>query len=184
MPAFTPNRNYPYSINSDPADIPEAIQVLAEAIDVDMENLDDAIQQRPFAKASSHTVTAQQFPSGITTPLTYDFVDADTAGLADLVAAPDRMTVTSTGLWACWGSIVLPNFTFSSKNLDVRLNGVTVERNALYFEITGRLTAISVVSLNHAVAGDYFQVAFLPGSTTANVNVTSKQMAIFRLTNT
>ena len=184
MVAFTPNRGYPYSTPSDPADIPAAIEALARAVDTDVENLDNAVVQRPIGKASSHTTTPQEFPATATTPLIYDFVDIDTANLVNLISAPDRMTVTSTGLWAVWGSFVLPNYTFSSKNLFVHQNGVQVERNSLYFEITGRLTSISILSVVHAVAGDYMQILYQPNSFTDNLRITSKQMAVFRLTNT
>jgi hypothetical protein len=184
MPAFTPNRNYPYSINSDPADIPAAIEALARAVDLDVENLDNSILQRPFAKASSHSTTPQAFPSAVVTPMLYDFVDHDSDALVDLVSAPDRMTVTTTGLWFVWGSVILPNFSYSSKNLHVLKNGVSSERNSMYFDIPGRLITTSIGAVLHAVPGDYFQVALQPNSFTGNVNVTSKQMAVFRLTNT
>lgn len=52
MPAFTP-RGYPYSMPSDPADVPQAIQDLAEAIDPDVQARADAIHARPAFRLSS-----------------------------------------------------------------------------------------------------------------------------------
>ncbi|MGS2588112.1 hypothetical protein [Streptomyces hebeiensis] len=54
MPASTP-RGYPYSVNSDPADIPAATEALAKAVDADVQSLYDAAAPRPAAKAWATT---------------------------------------------------------------------------------------------------------------------------------
>lgn len=50
MPAFTVNRGYPYPLGSDPADVPGALQSLAEAIDDDVCAFQDTIANRPAAR--------------------------------------------------------------------------------------------------------------------------------------
>lgn len=47
MPAFTPNRNYPYPVPADPVDVPGDLQRLAEAIDLDVAGLTSSIPLRP-----------------------------------------------------------------------------------------------------------------------------------------
>lgn len=50
MPAFTVNRGYPYSLPTDPADVPAALQSLAEAIDDDVCSLTNSIAGRPASR--------------------------------------------------------------------------------------------------------------------------------------
>lgn len=50
MPANTANRLYPYSIPTDPADVPAALQALAEAIDDDVCDLTNRVVGRPVAR--------------------------------------------------------------------------------------------------------------------------------------
>jgi hypothetical protein len=50
MPAFTVNRNYPYPLPTDPADVPQALQDLAEAIDDDVCAFRDSVGNRPVAR--------------------------------------------------------------------------------------------------------------------------------------
>lgn len=50
MPAFTANRGYPYSVPTDPADVPAALQALAEAIDDDVCALTASVTGRPSSR--------------------------------------------------------------------------------------------------------------------------------------
>lgn len=50
MPAFTVNRGYPYSIPTDPANVPAALQALAEAIDDDVCTLTNNVMGRPVSQ--------------------------------------------------------------------------------------------------------------------------------------
>jgi hypothetical protein len=50
MPANTVNRLYPYSVPGDPADVPGALQALAEAIDDDVCALTAAVAGRPVSR--------------------------------------------------------------------------------------------------------------------------------------
>lgn len=53
MPTPTPNRGYPAPVNSDPADVPQALQDLAEAIDSDLATIEPTIHQRPFFRVTA-----------------------------------------------------------------------------------------------------------------------------------
>lgn len=53
MPTSTPNRGYPAPVNSDPADVPQALQDLAEAIDADLATIEPTIHQRPFFRVTA-----------------------------------------------------------------------------------------------------------------------------------
>lgn len=55
MPAFTPNRNYPYSVPTDNNDVAGAIQSLAEAVDGDVQALQALVGPRPMARVRGTT---------------------------------------------------------------------------------------------------------------------------------
>lgn len=50
MPAFTPNRGYPYPLPTDPADVPQAFEDLANAIDNDVCALANGVIARPASR--------------------------------------------------------------------------------------------------------------------------------------
>lgn len=50
MPAFTPNRGYPYPLAGDPAQVADALQALAEGVDADLVTLAPSIVARPIAR--------------------------------------------------------------------------------------------------------------------------------------
>jgi hypothetical protein len=50
MPAFTPNQLYPYSIPADPADVPGALQDLAEAVDTSLAGYEQLARGRAMAQ--------------------------------------------------------------------------------------------------------------------------------------
>lgn len=97
MVAFTPNRNYPYSTAGDPADVPQALQDFAEAVDDDLETRDAVIRTRPYAKLrGAGTVT---FPVNVQTPIPFEIEDFDTDSMADLTVSRTLLTVRTAGLY-------------------------------------------------------------------------------------
>lgn len=67
MPANTVNRGYPYSIPGDPADVPAAMQSLAEAIDDDVCELQNEFFDRPAARflgVGTYDSPSPSFPLG------------------------------------------------------------------------------------------------------------------------
>ena len=184
MVAFTPNRGYPYSQPTDPNDIPGAIQDLAEAIDLDMQALDNTIIRRPFAKVSSRSTTRQVFPADQATECTFDFVDADTAAISNLTNFPTRLTPTSPGLWLLWGAIETPDSQSRTRDLFLRVNGADLTRQNFHVnDPTGGQMTMSITGM-WVMNGttDYFTMTFEPDRGLDDYKIHNKQMACFRLT--
>lgn len=184
MVAFTPNRNYPYSTNGDPADIPAALQAFAEAVDTDAEALDTAIVRRPVAKVRQSTLPYQQFPPDVLTNCVFDFVEIDTAGISNLSTLPERLTPTSAGLWVVWGNITTPEANKRARQLRIQKNGVdTNARAEFYFDIAGRrnaLTALGIVFMNGTT--DFFTMGFEADQAAENFFAYTKEFGCARLT--
>lgn len=95
MPAFTANRGYPYAIATDPADVPSALQALAEEIDDDVCGIEANLTGRPvarfrgtgpFASASpTHPVNSPPTPYADRIPFTV--TDFNTASV--VLMSPD-----------------------------------------------------------------------------------------------
>jgi hypothetical protein len=183
MVANTPNRGYPYPTSGDPGRVPEAIQALAEAIDLDMQNLDDSILRRPIAMVSYRSTTAQVFPADVVTEATYDFVHIDTAGISNLAAFPTRLTPTSPGLWFCWASIEGPGSFMRTKDQFVRVNGGDLNRQSFHVNPTPGTTMLSTcgMALMNGTT-DYFTQTFEPDLASDDFKIKVKRLGCFRLT--
>jgi hypothetical protein len=185
MPAFTTNRGYPYSLPADPNDVPHALQSLAEAIDLDMQLLDDSIVQPPFAKVSSHSTTKQSFPSSQITEAEYDFVDVDTAGISNLSTQPTRLTPTTQGFWLVWGGIEVGFGTARTRDVFLRRNGSDITRYELHLNDPtgsgGQMMTLGAMAFMNGTT-DYFTMTFTPDNSTTDYLIGNKQLAAFRLT--
>lgn len=190
MTAFTPNRGYPYSTAGDPADIPAAVQALAEAIDLDVQSLVDSVNPRPFAYVSSNVPfpEAQLFPASVNTEAEFNFVEADNAGISDLSAFPTRLTPTSPGLWMVWGSITVnagaSTLNTSVKDVFLRVNGNDFMRNSfLAQDPSGALTQMTLTGISFMDGvDDYFTLTMNPQNFLTDMRIRIKKMACFRLT--
>lgn len=185
MAGTTPNRGYPYPTSGDSGNVPAAIQALAEAVDLDMQNLDDSIVRRPIAVVSSRTSTPQVFPADVVTEAAFDFVHIDTAGITDLAAFPTRLTPSSAGLWCFWAAIETPATPLRLKDMFLRVNGGDLSRQGFHINATPNTTMIT----NAAMAfmdgiDDYFSVSYEPDQAFDDVRIRVKRMGCFRLTNT
>lgn len=138
MPAFTP-RGYPYSVPTDPADVPQAIQDLAEAIDPDAEAQADSIGPREVFRLSSTTVVS--FASWVTftisPPMPFDVMDANVGDALPTINGPTtRITPRLPGFWWFQGSITYPRASGATRDLfgvTLRQNGsFTMGRNATH----------------------------------------------------
>jgi hypothetical protein len=117
----TANRLYPYPDPGDPADMPQRLQDLAEAVDLDVQALVTSLTPVSFAVVSSES-TQFVFP-GFPIPIVYDAVNYDNAGLADLANYSDRLTMT-TGIWFVHFSARFEDVTDMVEAF-LRLGGVT-----------------------------------------------------------
>lgn len=187
MVAFTPNRGYPYSQGTDPADVAGAIQSLAEAIDVDMQLLDNSITQRPFAAVRSVSATKQIFPSETLTEATYDFVEADTAAISNLTNFPTRLTPTSAGFWLVWGAIEVPLAQSRTKDVFLRRNGADITRYEQHINdptgTGGQMMTLAAMAFMNGTT-DYFTMTFEPDQASSDYKIGNKRLASARLTNT
>lgn len=109
MPANSP-RGYPYSLPTDPAKAPEAIQALAEAVDEDVQAVADTVVPRPAFRVSS----VVPLSIGTSTPLTLSrFLTFDTVDFSVGAAMPPMGPLTDIipqlpGFYWVEASITLP----------------------------------------------------------------------------
>lgn len=187
MVAFTANRGYPYSTNSDPADIPAATESLARAVDTDMQALSDSIIQRPMARVSAQSATPQVFPSTTDTLVEFDFVDIDNASISSLSAFNTRLTPTSSGFWMAYASIETPSGDADIMAFGLRVNGIQIARQSNHESgsstvTTTRLNVAGASFMNGTT--DFFTVTLNPGGSSTDVRILRRVLACFRLTNT
>lgn len=130
MPANTPNRGYPYSIPTDPADVPGALQSLAEAIDTDLVSVDATITPKPFCQVRG--TLFQSVPPGGVVTMEYDFVDYDNDQMANLGTAPTQILPTTPGTYWIYTEILCPQqFSPSTdpvQDFTLRANGADQSR--------------------------------------------------------
>lgn len=128
MPSFTP-RGYPYSDPTDPADVPQAIEDLAEAIDPDVQARADSISPREMFHLTSTTVVA--FPSGapftVSAAMPFDVVDANVGGsIAPFSTPTERIVPLLPGFWWFQGSVTFPRASAANRDL----YGVALRQNS------------------------------------------------------
>lgn len=127
MPANTANRGYPYSLPTDPADVPGALQALAEAIDDDVCALTESVTGRPssrfrgtgvfesFTTSLGSTVGTRRLPFDTT-----DFNDVPATVLSQEVGfrliQPDV-----PGFYAVVATLDVPVLTFAATIAQMRL---------------------------------------------------------------
>ena len=120
MPSLTP-RGYPYSDQTDPADIPQAIEDLALAIDTDVEAVSETIIARPAFRVAgqnasiplSHAVS----PNLALVSLPFNRVVAVTSGaLEPLAGTQARVVPALPGFW--WVQAILNFPRANGANID------------------------------------------------------------------
>jgi hypothetical protein len=119
MPGATPNRGYPFPLYTDPQDFPQNIEDLANAIDADVQALDDAIQaayNRDSVMVSGPVGGTQAIPTGAAgATVTYSTEEYDNAGMANLGVTNDRITYQQAGFYLVTAHVTFaagPNTTF------------------------------------------------------------------------
>lgn len=125
MPAFTPNRNYPYSVPGDPADVAQAIEDLAEAVDADVQALIAQVGPRPMARVRG-TVSSVQSGTGFTSAqVSFDTIDFNIGGAIGPLT-DGTVNVLLNGAWVVFGTAqyLAAGSTFTEVGLDL------VDRNS------------------------------------------------------
>lgn len=109
MPANTP-RGYPYSLPADPADVPEAIQALAEAVDTDAQDVADLVRPREgFHLAGLEPIrisTANLFTTSRAIP--FNVVNFDVGNTAPELGPVTQVVPQHPGFYWIEGSITIP----------------------------------------------------------------------------
>lgn len=121
MPAFTVNRNYPYSVPTDPADIPQALQDLAEAIADDVCALTNGVTGRPVARfRGTGTFNSESPAFSLGAPPTdsfyrvpFDTEDFDTIGVTmQSQEVGNRLILPDVpGFYFAIGTVYVPTLT-------------------------------------------------------------------------
>lgn len=119
MPGTTPNRSYPFPLLSETQNFPTDIQNLANAIDADVEALDNAIQaayNRDSVRVVGPVGGTQAIPTGgAGATVTYSTEEYDNAGMANLGVSNDRITFQQSGFYLVTAHVTFaagPNTTF------------------------------------------------------------------------
>jgi len=192
MPAFTVNRNYPYSIPTDPADVAQALEDLARAVDADVENIADTIGARPLARVRG--TTPQSFGSTIETiPLTFALTDLNVGGaIAPLGGTPTTITPLLPGFWWAVGTLAYPTAGASSlNNIGLRLqksgsNALGSRQNTHVQPPTSdgvRNFCVSMGSFMNGTTDTFALQGFINrASGTATYTVYDRALTIFRMT--
>lgn len=101
MPALTP-RGYPYSIPTDPADIPQAIEDLALAIDADVDQVEPTIGRRPMFRVSGSAPIVFPLASAVESlVMTWDNIEANVEGALASISSDGRRLIPKmpSGFW-------------------------------------------------------------------------------------
>lgn len=189
MPGFTPNRNYPYALPSDPADVPSALQDLAEAIDLDLRAVEDQVLARPFAQVSG--TTPQTVQPNVQTTMLFDFVDFDNDGMAALSQFPTRLQPTTAGTYWVYTELNCPpqfgptNDPF--QDLFIRVNGVDLTRRTRNEDSSGNGFLRTVIEGASILTGVTPNTSAITVTFQHNygiaLTVTNRKLGCFRIAN-
>jgi hypothetical protein len=162
MPAFTPNRSYPYSLPGDPADVPAALQSLAEAIDADVCALQNGLTGRPVARFRgtgpfASTSTSRPNVNAPSTPyedrIPFNVTDFNTANV--IMTSPDvgqrLIFPDDPGFYFALVTVYVPTFTIAGAT--VSFLGLQI-RLGDYTNPTSLLPATRLAGCSHNVPVD------------------------------
>lgn len=182
MVLFTPNRSYPYSEPTDPADVPAALQAFAEAVDNDLETRDAVIRSRPYAKVRGATI--QSTPANSNDSLRWDIEDFDNDDMVDLTTDRFNVYIRTAGLYWVWGRIRMyaqsptPN-TYTI--LIITKNGITSNASREHTQpISPNYLDITVSALAPFSPGDAIALRLIHGGTTINLS-RFRDLAVFKV---
>lgn len=148
----TPNRNYPYPDPTDPADFPQGMQDLAEAVDNDIRLLVASLAFVPFCVVTGDTPTLVS--SATTTELTYTTVTYDNDSIANLALDPTGFTPPTAGLYFLHFSCRVPDLNTATAKIDARITvaGTDFGRSTHTEDPSGepRMTVSALASLSGA----------------------------------
>lgn len=175
-----------YQVFSDPADISDAVQDLADSIDTAVDSLYDA-QAIGAAKPAGRmaTAVAQSIPNNAATNITWPAGSEtfDNDSMIDNTITTDRITLTSTGIYlvalrttflatAAGGGVRQLTFTHSTLGV--------VARNSQLGTVSAGAAPFIAVAVPCYVAGQFITFQAYQTSSAA-LNITTRQAQAFRL---
>lgn len=190
MPAFTPNRNYPYSLPTDPADVPAAIQALAEAVNDDVDNLESIIGTRPMARVRGTTPLTIVNPNTVLT-LPFELIDFNVNGaIAPLEGDGTIVRPLLPGVWLMVATMNFPQpgaSTVDAIGLEVDMNFIvgevathrhpTVAQGTMQLDATGFGIAVDGINDQAFIRGFIGRA-----SGTAPQTIRDRTLTLFRMT--
>lgn len=197
MAALTPNRSYPYSVPTDPADVPAAMQALAEAVEADLQAVEGSVPTlvRPMARLRG--TTPLTLP-GVSSSLEFGFdsIDFNLGGALSPAHNPTSFTIVPQlpGFWFAVCHITYQTAGSSTLNeIGLQIRGGTFGAPAvLAHQSTHVQPPLSDSNRNHHVAAGLFcdgsTISFRPrviinrASGTAAYTFLDRSLTIFRMT--
>jgi hypothetical protein len=186
MPGFTPQRGYPYPLPADPfhpagsPDDPGDIQLLAEAINDDIQGLDDLLQPRKLVKLRGGV--NQVVPTASERNITYDTELADTDGMADLTISSSAVNIQTAGLYIVHCLVTVPNGTWTNVILRVRQNGTEIASSTLHQQAVSPSRSNSAFgAMAVCVVGDQITTTISQNATGSIVLPSSRDLMVWRM---
>ncbi|WP_326811617.1 hypothetical protein [Streptomyces scopuliridis] len=202
MPATTP-RGYPYPVPTDPADVPQAMQDLASAVDTDVQTVYNGISARPSVKAVGQTVAKyNNVVSGSLRGLPFEYFDFNVgAAIAGNGFNQQQSIVTGSfyrvipklpGFWMAFGAASFPKTAGGvapiNTSIVLLLNDSTIvsrsgiNGNTLAADGTAQLVTAGGAFCNGTT--DFFNLAWTPThtSTIPSITVNNRNLTLIRMT--
>ena len=178
MPAPTPNRGYVYATVNDLNDVPLVSQRLADAIDEDVQALNDPIPAGHLSSGATQNIpgTAWTELAMMGPPTGNDF----TRGGLTKNSAGNRLIVPTTGVYMLAAQANWPTGNTNRRGITLTVNGVAI--NGIFSTIgppaASGITAQTVTGLWLLAAGTEVGVAVFQDTTgTLSVNAGRLQVA-------
>ncbi|MFF1957948.1 hypothetical protein ACFVWX_13280 [Streptomyces sp. NPDC058220] len=205
MPATT-TRGYPYPVPSDPADVPQAMQDLASAVDTDVQTVYTGISARPAVKAvGAVTSKYTNVTSGSLRGLSFEYFDFNT-GAAVAGNGFNQQNSLQVAFYGGFYRVIpqLPGFwmAFGAASFPKPAGGVTPAHTAIVL-LHNDSTIISRSGINGntlaadgtaqlATSGgalcngttDFFNLAWTPTHTATipSITVANRNLTLIRMT--
>ncbi|RYJ26490.1 hypothetical protein CU044_3783 [Streptomyces sp. L-9-10] len=205
MPATTP-RGYPYPVPTDPADVPQAMQDLASAVDTDVQTVYNGISARPSVKAVGQTVAKYtNVVSGSLRGLPFEYFDFNVGGAVAgngfsqqnsfkviVQGGFYRVIPQKPGFWMAFGAASFPKpaggVAAIHTAIVLLLNDSTIvsrsgiNGNTLAADGTAQLVTSGGALCNGTT--DFFNLAWTPThtSTIPSITVNNRNLTLIRMT--
>lgn len=190
MPAFTVNRSYPYSVPGDPADVPAALQALAEAVNDDLDNLETLVGSRHMARVTGNTPVSIQGAGLTSAQLNMELVDFNIGNvIAPLTTG--QVTVNLPGFYFILATFLGPAHPPASNFDYIGASVVDGSNTELGMTSTSVMTPLAEVQRVYDVGGGGFLSAgesvFLRGTVqrsagAAEYRFRDRSMTLIRMT--